>query len=155
MTASAMTPATGTAPYLFRQILLRLAKSATVVTWSQREQPLGIATDTLTQVSHRPQLISFCADRDAPVLAARHFAVHLLAAEQSELSRRFTRRGGVLAPGRWWRWGPYGLPVLPDVLATMFCETADHLDVGQTVIVLGRPLGGSYRNGLPLLVTPG
>lgn len=153
MTATAVS---GIDPHTFRQFLLRMTKTAAVVTASNGKVPFGFLVPSFTQVSLRPQLISLGTSQGSLIETSRHFAVHLLAAEQADLARTFTARHvDRFADTSTWRWGPYNLPVLQGVLATLFCESAGRIAVGETVIVLGRPLSGQHRDGTPLLISLG
>jgi flavin reductase (DIM6/NTAB) family NADH-FMN oxidoreductase RutF len=82
-------------------------------------------------VSLRPQLVSFCLDRDSSSWPTR-FADHAI-----------------------WRPGPYGVPQLGGVLATLICAVVDRVLVGDHVIVLGRPVSAQHREGAPLLYHQG
>jgi flavin reductase (DIM6/NTAB) family NADH-FMN oxidoreductase RutF len=91
---------------------------------------VGFTATSFTSVSLRPQIVSFCLDRDATsrptVERARHVAIHVLSAGQVELARTFATRGiDRFADTTVWQRGPYGMALLHNVAAALVCE-ADH-----------------------------
>lgn len=143
-------------------LLRQHATTVTVVTAPGHAggPPVGFTATSFTSVSLRPQLVSFCLDRDStswPAVArTRHVAIHLLAAGQDELARLFATRGvDCFADTTLWRQGPYGTPLLHGTLATMVCEVVERVPAGDHAIVLGRPVSAEHRPGEPLLYHQG
>ncbi|MEU8002197.1 flavin reductase family protein [Catellatospora sp. NPDC049111] len=139
-------------------LLRRHATTVAVVTAPGQHggPPVGFTATSFTSVSLRPQLVSFCLDRDSsswPTVAqARHVAIHLLADGQEELARTFAARGvDRFADASLWRHGPYGTPLLHGVLALLICEVVQRIPAGDHAIVLGRPVSAEHRPGEPLL----
>ncbi|GIF95950.1 flavin reductase family protein [Catellatospora citrea] len=139
-------------------LLRRHATTVTVVTAPGQAggPPVGFTATSFTSVSLRPQLVSFCLDRDStswPTVArARHVAIHLLAEGQQEVARIFATRGvDRFADTSLWRQGPYGLPLLHGALAVLTCEVVQRIPAGDHAIVLGRPVSAEHRDGEPLL----
>ncbi|GHJ48097.1 flavin-dependent reductase [Catellatospora sp. TT07R-123] len=139
-------------------LLRQYATTVTVVTTSGHGDagPAGFTATSFTSVSLRPQLVSFCLDRDSSswpaVAGARHVAIHLLAAGQQEVARTFATRGiDRFADTGLWAPGPYGVPILNGVLATLVCEVVERIPAGDHAIVLGRPVDAQQRDGEPLL----
>lgn len=153
---------TGIDPHAYLGVLRRQASTVTVVTAPGVDglPPVGFTATSFTSVSLRPQLVSFCLDRDSTswpaVERANHVAVHLLAAGQRDLARTFATRGiDRFADHTAWRRGPYGMPLLNGVLATLVCSVVDRVWAGDHAIVLGRPVAGEHRDGEPLLYHQG
>ncbi|GAA2373341.1 flavin-dependent reductase [Catellatospora methionotrophica] len=139
-------------------LLRRHATTVTVVTAPGQagDPPVGFTATSFTSVSLRPQLVSFCLDRDSsswPTVAqARHVAIHLLAEGQQEVARTFATRGvDRFADTTRWRHGPYGMPLLHGVLAVLVCEVVQRVPAGDHAIVLGRPVSAEHHPGDPLL----
>ncbi|WP_155370265.1 flavin reductase family protein [Catellatospora vulcania] len=139
-------------------LLRRHATTVTVVTAPGRPggPPVGFTATSFTSVSLRPQLVSFCLDRDSTswptVSQARHVAIHLLAEGQQDVARTFAARGvDRFADTTLWRQGPYGTPLLQGVLAVLICEVVERIPVGDHAIVLGRPVSAEHHPGEPLL----
>jgi flavin reductase (DIM6/NTAB) family NADH-FMN oxidoreductase RutF len=117
------------APDDLRRLLRQHATTVTVVTTVVDQAPVGFTATSFTSVSLRPPLFSFCLYRGSSswpaVAVAEHVAVHLLAANQTDVARTFATRGiDRFAPTRW-------RIVLAELLAAEYAE--------------GRPL--LYHNG--------
>jgi flavin reductase (DIM6/NTAB) family NADH-FMN oxidoreductase RutF len=138
----------------FRAALGHYATGVTVVTAEGPEGPVAMTANSFTSLSLDPPLVIWCPARQsrrfAVLTAAAHFAIHVLAADQLDLSLRFARSGGDfdgLAPGR----TPEGAPALAGVLARFDCARHACHDGGDHAIVVGRVIRASYRDGSPLL----
>ncbi|MCP1469568.1 3-hydroxy-9,10-secoandrosta-1,3,5(10)-triene-9,17-dione monooxygenase reductase component [Sphingobium sp. OAS761] len=83
--------------------------------------------------------------------AAEHFAVHILASDQEDLSNRFARRGenkfADLALGR----GPGNTPLLNGCAARFKCRTAYRYEGGDHDIIVGEVLEFDHFDRKPLL----
>ena len=145
---------------LFRNLLRHQASTVTVVT-APGTPPVGFTATSFTSVSLHPPLVSFCLNRASSswptVASAEHLAVHLLAADQHELARRFATSGidRFAGPTRW-RPGPHGVPLLDAALAQLICRVVDRVPAGDHVIVLAAPLLADHLDkGAPLLYHQG
>src|SRR5215471_17131539 len=83
----------------FRRVLSHFAAGVTIVTTIGDDgKPYGLTATAFTSVSLDPPLVLVCVDKQAEshphFHASRVFAVHFLAADQEELSRRFAVSGG-------------------------------------------------------------
>jgi len=148
----------GIDPHLLLGLLRRHATTVTVVTVPgvAGQAPAGFTATSFTSVSLRPQLVSFCLDRDSSswpaVRQARHVAIHLLAAGQQRLAKTFaTSAIDRFADLSTWEPGPYGMPLLHGVLATLVCEVHARVDAGDDAILLGKPVSARHGEGDPLL----
>jgi flavin reductase (DIM6/NTAB) family NADH-FMN oxidoreductase RutF len=149
---------TGIESHDFLALLRRQASTVTVVTASASTggPAAGFTATSFTSVSLRPQLVSFCVNQASSswptVRQTAHVGIHLLAAGQHELARTFAARGiDRFADLSTWRPGPYGVPQLNGVLATLICAVVDRVLVGDHAIVIGRPVSAQHRDGAPLL----
>jgi len=129
----------------FKRALGRFATGVTVVTTVDRAgAPQGLTVNSFTSVSLDPPLVLFCLDRAAgcfDVFAeASHFAVNILALDQSALSDRFASLVGDRFNGAAFRVGATGCPVIAGALAAMECEIAQRHDGGDHEILVGRVL---------------
>ena len=154
---------------LFRGLLRRQASTVTVVTAvARRPHPArpgrdvapiraGFTATSFTSVSLDPPLVSFClgvASSSWPVLArARHVAVHLLAADQTEVARIFASSGiDRFAAHRAWTTGPFGVPLLDGVLARLLCRVVQRVPAGDHTLVIAAPVAlGPGVDGDPLV----
>lgn len=148
-----ITPDTGR-PEDFRAALGRYATGVTIVTTMGDRGPVGITANSFTSVSLDPPLVLWCparqSQRFAAFAAADHYAIHVLAADQIDLCRRFSRAGGAfdgLATGV----TPEGLPLLLGCLARFDCAAHAAHEGGDHAILVGRVLRAALREGEPLL----
>lgn len=125
----------------YRRALGAFATGVCVVTADTSEGPLGITVNSFTSVSLDPPLILWCldeaSDRWPAFAAADRFAVHVLNAEGQPDSERFA-------------WGicrleadeyvadPDGPPLMPHAVARFVCSTADRIQMGDHMVIVGR-----------------
>jgi len=116
--------------------------------------PVAMTVNSFTALSLDPPLVLWCparrSARFAAMVAANHFTIHVLAADQLELGLRLSRSGTDF-DGLTLDQSPEGVPVLPGILARFDCQTHDRHDGGDHAIVVGRVLRASYRSGAPLI----
>ncbi|SPH17487.1 FMN reductase (NADH) NtaB [Defluviimonas aquaemixtae] len=141
-------------PRDFRTALGRYATGVTVVTALGERGPVGMTANSFTSVSLDPPLVLWCPARTSArfdaFVRARYFAIHVLAADQLALCRRFAGSGEDFS-GLFNTTTPEGLPALPGCLARFDCAAhADH-DGGDHAILVGRVLRASLGEGEPLL----
>ncbi|RJF84146.1 flavin reductase [Azospirillum cavernae] len=145
-------------PRAFRSALGCFATGIAVITTLAPDgAPVGVTVNSFSSVSLDPPLVQFCLGRTAASFAAfsaaPSFVVNILAADQEELSGRFSRRdlddrwsGVAVEPSA------SGVPVLSGCLARLECDREHLLDGGDHVIVLGRVRRlASREDGAPLL----
>ena len=142
----------------YRQALGRFVTGVTVVTVPTSDGPMGLTANSFTSVSLDPALVLWCPARasrrfvhfaDAP-----HFAIHVLGADQSDAAQHFARGAGLFEAGPE-STTPEGIPVLPDALARFDCALHAEHDGGDHLIVVGRVLRATLRDGAPLVFAGG
>lgn len=133
----------------FRHAMGSFITGVTVVTTRTADhQPHGITINSFSSVSLAPALISFCLDNNAHSMAffkdCQHFAVNILAQEQSSLSHHFahpTQHGWEEIP---YTEGAHSSPLLAGAIAHVECERyATHL-AGDHTIFIGKVLNVSH-----------
>ena len=136
-------------PDLFRGLFRRHAAGVTVIT-TIGERPVGFTATSLVALSLDPPLLSFNLSRTSSswpaVEQAEYVAVHLLAEHQEQVASTFARSGAdrFAAPTSW-ELGPYGLPILDDVLAWMVCRVETRVDAGDHSVVIGQVIAADYH----------
>lgn len=138
----------------------RFATGVTVVTFRLADgRRVGITANSFTSVSLSPPLISFNYRTASPYLAAvcacSHFAVHVLAANQLDLSQRMSRPAEDKFLGLSPQEGMGGAPRFPDSLATFECELWKTVEAGDHHIILGRVVKYEHADGEPLMYING
>lgn len=153
-----------TAPALdaaeFRKALGAFATGVTIITTRAADgSPLGLTVNSFNSVSLNPPLVLWSLAENAlslPVFrAARHWAVHILAADQDELSSRFARRGADKFAGLDLETGVGGIPLLRGCSARFQCSTAFEYQGGDHVIFVGQVLSFDRSETAPLVFHSG
>ncbi|MET8983448.1 flavin reductase family protein [Streptomyces sp. NPDC004539] len=137
----------------YRDLIGRFASGVTVVTTVSDGVPYGTTASSVTSVSLDPPMLLVCMNRASAtgraISATGHFAVNILAEDQSALSRHFARQGSTFDTYRF-RPGGRGAPVLAGVLASFECRVTDEVAAGTHVVVVGEVEEAVGRAGLPL-----
>ena len=139
-----------------RRALGSFATGVTIVTAPDTDgSPVGLTVSSFNSVSLKPPLVQWCLDRSARslpcFLAASHFAVHVLTAEQSELSNRFAKSGADKYQGVTFRPGLGNVPLLDEFAALFECATVHRYDGGDHVIFVGEVKRYESRDRAPLI----
>lgn len=102
-----------------------------------------------------PPLVLICVDHAANVIEAfreaAHFAVNVLAEEQTEQSIRFASRGHDRFESVEWRGGSTGAPVIVGALAHFECAVKEVVRAGDHDIFVAEVVHCESREGHPLL----
>jgi flavin reductase (DIM6/NTAB) family NADH-FMN oxidoreductase RutF len=118
-------------------------------------RPVGMTANSLASVSLDPPLLSLCIERQAElhdlILAAPGFAVNILESSQEGLARRFADPHEDRFDGVGYQTGPQGEILLGSALAYIECRRYAQYPGGDHTIVVGLVIGGSTREGRPLL----
>ncbi|MDE2302470.1 MAG: flavin reductase family protein [Sphingomonadales bacterium] len=144
----------------FRQVLGNYPTGVAAITaMSAAGDPVGMVVGTFTSVSLEPPLVGFLPDKKSttwPLIAeAGHFAVNVLASDQTALCRQIAGKGDKFA-GVEFTISRHGLPLLPDVMIAIECRIQSVTDAGDHHFVLGRVLGlEATREGDPMLFFKG
>jgi flavin reductase (DIM6/NTAB) family NADH-FMN oxidoreductase RutF len=147
-------------PRDLRQAFGRFATGVTVVTFRLADgRRVGLTANSFASVSLDPPLVSWNYRRASPhleaVLACRHFLVHVLAADQRDLSQRMARPAEDKFAGLPLQDGLGGTPRIPGSLATFECDMWKTVDAGDHVIFLGKVVRYEHADGEPLVFVNG
>ncbi|MEH7828553.1 flavin reductase family protein [Gemmobacter denitrificans] len=142
----------------FRDALGQFATGVTLVTTEGPSGPTGFTANSFSSLSIDPPLVLWSVARSArrfPVFAtARHFAIHVLAADQDGLIARFGREGPGFS-GLDHQRGAHGVPLIPGALARFECELHTTHEGGDHLIVVGRVMRALCPGGRPLVFAQG
>ncbi|QPC88024.1 flavin reductase [Mesorhizobium sp. NBSH29] len=142
----------------FRDALGRFATGVTIVTTATEDGPVGITANSFSAVSLDPPVVLWSIGRNSSRYDAfadcKNFAVHILDADQLDLSRRFARAGDAFS-GLDFTWSENGVPVLPDCLSRFECARIAGHDGGDHLIVVARVVEAALRDGEPLVFSRG
>jgi len=150
------TPAAPFDPRQFREALGSFATGVTIITTRAPDgSPLGLTCNSFNSVSLNPPLVLWSLANNAlslPVFRqAGHWAVHILAADQEELSGRFARRGENKFAGLELDTGQGAVPLLTGCTARFQCRNAFQYDGGDHVIFVGEVLAFDRSDAPPLV----
>lgn len=144
-------------PDTFRSVLGRFASGVTIVTAVDAEgRDHGMTVSAFSSLSLRPPLVLVCIDRGATLHGALRpdapLVIHILAAGQETLSRRFAsgepaERFAGVGYGR----AANGAARLDGVLAHLECRVDALHDGGDHTIVVGRVEHAEVQEARPLL----
>ena len=128
-------------PRAFRQALGQFATGVTVVTTMADGEPVAVTANSFSSVSLDPPMVLWSLRRASSSFEAfrrcGHFAINVLAADQTELSGQFARTAADKFGDVPWSAGLGGVPLLPGVAARFECEKAAEHDGGDHLIFLG------------------
>jgi len=142
----------------FREALGRYATGVTVVTVDSEIGPLGITANSFASVSLDPPLILWAparlSQRFAAFADARHFAIHIIGAEQRHISDGFSR-SGTAWEGLVWERNERGVPLIDGCLARFECDAVATHPGGDHCIVVAEVARVTWRDGAPLVFSQG
>lgn len=143
-----------------RHALGAFATGVTIITAVDADgNDVGMTVNSFNSVSLTPPMVLWSLGRGstniAAFLQAKHFAVHVLAADQDALATRFAQRGvdrfAGLERGR----GADGIPLLDGAAARFECRTAFQYEGGDHVIFVGEVLKYDHWPREPLVFKRG
>jgi flavin reductase (DIM6/NTAB) family NADH-FMN oxidoreductase RutF len=126
----------------FRNALGAFATGVTIVTTRDTDgRDIGLTANSFNSVSLHPPMVLWSLAKSArslpAFLAGSHFAVHVLAADQEELSLRFATRGSEKFTGIDLERGVAQVPLLRGCAARFQCRTAFRHEAGDHMIFVG------------------
>ena len=142
-------------PESFRRALRRFATGVTVVTVDHDGELHGMTASSFASVSLDPPLVLVCLDKAsrtrALILEKGTFAINVLADDQEEVSRSFSRRGTKPFDELAHRSGRSGDPLLDGAIAWLECRLDQMVEAGDHDIFVGEVLASDDNEGAPLL----
>lgn len=143
----------------FRTAMSRFATGVAVLTASHEGQRFGMTINSLTSVSLDPCQILVCVNHGSAtgeaIKASGVFAVSLLEAGQSDVSRSFVGRDATRFETVRATSGLSGAPLIEGALATITCQVNDVVTSGDHDILIGDVLDCDHRDGDPLVYFSG
>ena len=142
----------------YREALGCFGTGVTVVTTMTEAGPLAMTANSFASVSLDPPLVLWCPARGSlrhdAFVAARRFAIHVMAETQQALAAHFAATGGDFDRVEW-QAGADGVPQLAGCLARFDCAAHAVHDGGDHSIIVGRVLQASHRPGQGLMFKRG
>lgn len=147
-------------PRYFRDALGRFATGITVITaCAPNGSLMGLTANSFNAVSLEPPLVLWSlASRAASLQVFQqisHYAINVLADDQTELSQRFAGAREHRFAGLNFREGAGGAPLLDGCLAWFECYNRSRYPEGDHVIFVGEVERCGFRDGEPLVFHAG
>lgn len=145
---------------LLRRALGAFVTGITVVTTRNAAgEPIGLTVNSFNAVSLSPPLVLWSLSLRAASFEAfqqaTHFAVNVLASDQTALSETFAKTGGDKFRGIAWRNGPADMPLLEGTSASFTCRNASQHPGGDHLIFIGEVLSFQQHGRVPLAYANG
>ncbi len=138
----------------FRDALGRFGTGVTVITCATPTGPLGITANSFASVSLEPPLVLWAPAKSSTrypfYMAADHFAIHVMGAEQGDICHGFSREGDIFDTLDW-ETGPHGVPLINNCLSRFECTRVAAHDGCDHSIIIARVSRVTTREGDPLL----
>lgn len=138
---------------MLRDAFGRFATGVTLVTAAHEDGCMAITANSFSSISMDPPLVMWsparASSRYAGFAAARHFVIHVLAADQADLAWAVARNRDAL-DGAGLALNDQGVPVLERCLARFDCAQFALHEAGDHAIILGRVLNAQIAEGAPL-----
>jgi flavin reductase (DIM6/NTAB) family NADH-FMN oxidoreductase RutF len=128
---------------------------AVVTTLHADGEPCGVTINAVTSLSLDPPLFLICLDHKSKtlgaLLASRHFGLHFLSREQTEISRVFASKQERKFESISHRPGRRGSPLIEGVVAAAECRVSELCPGGDHTIIIGEVETVHVHGGEPLL----
>jgi 3-hydroxy-9,10-secoandrosta-1,3,5(10)-triene-9,17-dione monooxygenase reductase component len=147
-------------PQRFRNALGTFTTGVTIVTAvDPTGKDVGVTANSFSSVSLAPPMVLWSLGKSSSnmnaFLAARHFAVHILAHDQDALALRFSQKGvdrfAGLVTGR----SIDGIALLEGCTARFECHTAFQYEGGDHIIFVGKVIDFEHSDCEPLVFERG
>ena len=144
----------------FRSALGLFATGVTIVTARAADAtPVGLTANSFNSVSLSPPLVLWSLRSNAGTMPAfargSHYAIHILAADQLELAKRFATRDIDRFAGLTTTEGAGGVPLIDGCAAVFQCANRSQYEEGDHVIFVGEVEHCTHRLGAQPLIYHG
>lgn len=143
-----------------REALSSFATGVTIVTAIDAGgEPVGMTASSFNSVSMEPPLVLWSVTKTAlsadAFRAAKHFSVHVLAADQVALSNRFAMSGSDKFSDIDFTSNAHGIPVLPGCVARFDCRSWSVYEGGDHWILVGEVMALTHAKAEGLVFSAG
>lgn len=147
-------------PKAFRNALGQFATGVTVITTLDKAgNKLGMTANSFSSVSLDPMLVLWSLAKTSKVFDefhdAEHFAIHVLNAQQKDISNQFASPCEDRFAGVETTEGIAGVPLLSDYSAVFQCQMEHRYEGGDHIILVGKVLDFENRGDDPLVFHAG
>lgn len=144
----------------YRRALAQFATGVTIVTTRAADgRPTGLTVNSFNSVSLEPPLVLWSLALKASSLeafrACRYYAVNVLAAHQLDVAKTFADTKADRFAKAGWHEGPFGMPVIDGVVASLIVSNRNQYIEGDHVILVGEVVTYDAPGGPPLVFHDG
>lgn len=141
----------------FKGALSRLAAGVSVIATNGQDRLFGFTASSLTSVSLKPPLVSFCLNNNAASLSAfnssKFFSVSILAEKHEEISKHFASHlEDKFAHIDYHLGALSNCPLLKGAISWLECEKVQEFVVGDHIIFIGEVKTAKVNNDLNPLI---
>lgn len=147
-------------PKAFRNVLGHFTTGVTIITTRTADgEPVGITANSFNSVSLNPPMVLWSLAKTSrslsAFLASEYWGVHILSAQQEQLSNRFAKSGEDKFFELDTQDGIGGVPLLDGCCARLQCKTAFQYEGGDHLIFVGEVLDFDHADEPPLVFHAG
>jgi flavin reductase (DIM6/NTAB) family NADH-FMN oxidoreductase RutF len=141
----------------FKKSLSKLAAGVSVIATNDQDRLFGFTASSLTSVSLKPPLVSFCLNKDATSLSAfnssKFFSVSILAEKHEEISKHFANHLEDKFAQFDYHLGAFSnCPLIEGAITWLECEKVQEFVVGDHIIFIGEVKTAEVNNDLNPLI---
>ncbi|HJD63983.1 MAG TPA: flavin reductase family protein [Rickettsia endosymbiont of Sericostoma sp.] len=141
----------------FKQALSTLPTGVTIITTLYNNKLFGFTADSFTSVSLLPPLVLFCINKKSFSMSAftgsEYFAVSVLAENQEDISRHFSKFNTDKFAGISYNLGQItNCPLIEGAVCHIECNKFSQYEVGDHVILVGKVISTMVKSNLKPLV---
>ena len=138
----------------FKLAMGRFPSGVTIVTTVGLEgKKCGFTASAFSSLSLDPPLILVCLATSADCYnsfnSCDKFAINIIGKEQEELAFKFAAKGVEKFNGNEFKEGAIGLPILPNCIVSLECNTKDTYPAGDHAILVGEVKHIHLNDGTP------
>lgn len=137
----------------FRGVMATVCTPVAVVTAMDDDRPHGTTVSAFMSLSVDPPMVLVALDRGSELLRlvqkTHRLGVNVLGSDQSEVAKRFARKGTDKFDGADWALSE-GLPLLKGAAAWLACEADQLVEGGDHVVALSRVVHARSMSAEPL-----
>lgn len=143
----------------FRRCLGNFGTGVAVMTTTVEGRNVGLTANSFSSLSLDPPMILWSIGRSSRnfdvMQEVEYFNVNILASSQVDLSQRFASKVEDKFEGVAWRPGMNGVPVIEGAVSVIECRTAQRIEGGDHVIIVGIVENIESRDEEPLVFVQG
>ena len=140
---------------VFRQVIGHFASGVTIITTRDEAVNYGLTASAVSSLSLDPPMLLVCINRQTgtsqAIAKAKVFAVNILKENQQAIARQFATPHPNKFRDIPLTFGTLGVPLLPDMLATLECRVVEEATGGTHAVFLAEIQAAQAEEGMPLV----